>query len=57
MTGGGPNNASTTLGLTSYNLAFSYMQVDRSMALGTVSFIILLVATLFYFKMKKRMEE
>ncbi len=57
MTGGGPNNASTTLGLTSYNLAFSYMQVDRSMALGTVSFIILLVATLFYFKMKKRMED
>ena len=45
MTDGGPNNASLTLGLTSYKMAFSYMQVDRSMALGTVSFFILLIAT------------
>lgn len=57
MTDGGPNNASLTLGLTSYKMAFSYMQVDRSMALGTVSFIILLVATLFYFWMQKKLED
>lgn len=57
MTDGGPNNASLTLGLTSYKMAFSYMQVDRSMALGTVSFLILLVATLFYFWMQKRLED
>ncbi len=57
MTDGGPNNASLTLGLTSYKMAFSYMQVDRSMALGTVSFFILLVATLFYFKMQKKLED
>lgn len=56
MTDGGPNNASLTLGLTSYKMAFSYMQVDRSMALGTVSFFILLFATLFYFKMQKKLE-
>lgn len=56
MTDGGPNNASLTLGLTSYKMAFSYMQVDRSMALGTVSFFILLVATLFYFRMQKKVE-
>ena len=56
MTGGGPNDASLTLGLTSYKMAFSYMQVDRSMALGTVSFFILLVATIFYFKMQKKLE-
>lgn len=56
MTDGGPNNASLTLGLTSYKMAFSYMQVDRSMALGTVSFFILLIATLFYFKMQKKLE-
>ena len=56
MTDGGPNNASLTLGLTSYKMAFSYMQVDRSMALGTVSFLILLGATLFYFKMQKKLE-
>lgn len=57
MTDGGPNNASLTLGLTSYKMAFSYMQVDRSMALGTVSFLILLVATIFYFKMQKKLED
>lgn len=57
MTDGGPNNASLTLGLTSYKMAFSYMQVDRSMALGTVSFFILLVATLFYFWMQKKLED
>ena len=56
MTDGGPNNASLTLGLTSYKMAFSYMQVDRSMALGTVSFFILLIATLFYFRMQKKLE-
>jgi multiple sugar transport system permease protein len=57
MTDGGPNNASLTLGLTSYKMAFSYMQVDRSMALGTVSFFILLSATLFYFRMQKKLED
>lgn len=57
MTDGGPNNASLTLGLTSYKMAFSYMQVDRSMALGTVSFFILIFATMFYFWMQKKLEE
>ena len=57
MTDGGPNNASLTLGLTSYKMAFSYMQVDRSMALGTVSFFILLIATVFYFRLKKKLED
>lgn len=57
MTGGGPNNASLSLGLTSYKMAFTYMQVDRSMALATVTFIILLFATLFYFRMQKKLEE
>lgn len=57
MTDGGPNNASLTLGLTSYKMAFSYMQVDRSMTLGTVSFFILLIATLFYFRMQKKLED
>ena len=57
MTDGGPNNASLTLGLTSYKMAFGYMQVDRSLALGTISFVILLVATLFYFKMQKKLED
>lgn len=57
MTDGGPNNASLTLGLSSYKMAFSYMQVDRSMALGTVTFLILLVATVFYFWMQKKLED
>lgn len=56
MTDGGPNNASLSLGLTSYKMAFTYMQVDRSMALGTVSFFVLLLATIFYFRMQKKLE-
>lgn len=57
MTDGGPNNASLTLGLTSYKMAFSYMQVDRSMTLGTISFFILIFATMFYFWMQRKLEE
>lgn len=55
MTDGGPNNASLSMGLTTYKLAFSYMSVDRAMALGTVSFCILIFATLFYFRMEKKL--
>lgn len=57
MTDGGPNNASLTIGLTTYRLAFTYMSVDRSLALGVVSFCILIFATLFYFKMEKKLQK
>lgn len=57
MTDGGPNNASLTLNLTAYKMSFQYMQVDRALALGVVSFLFLIVATLFYFKIEKKLGE
>lgn len=50
MTGGGPNNASTSIMLTAYNYAFSYMQVGRSTALGMIIAVILCVFSIVYFK-------
>ena len=55
MTDGGPNNASLSLNLTAYKMAFQYGQVDRALALGTVSFVFLLVFSIFYFKMDKKL--
>ena len=57
MTDGGPNGASLSLNLSAYKMAFTYMQVDRALALGVVSFVILLFATMFYFKLDKKLEE
>ncbi len=57
MTGGGPNGASLSLGLTNYFYAFKYGQYDRSLALGVVTFIILLSLTVVYFKLDRRIEE
>lgn len=51
MTGGGPNNASTSIMLTAYNYAFSYMQVGRSTALGMIIAVILCGFSIVYFKM------
>ena len=57
MTDGGPNNASLTLSLHAYYEAFRYMRADNSLAIGIVSFVILLVMTIFYFKMQKKLED
>lgn len=57
MTDGGPNNASLSLNLTAYKMAFTYMQVGRSLSLGTVSFVILLAVTAFYFMLDKKFGE
>ena len=57
MTGGGPNNASMSINLTAYNYAFTYMKVSRSLALGTCAFIFLIILSVIYFKLKKKMEE
>ncbi len=57
MTDGGPNNASLTLSLQSYYEAFRYMRADSSLAIGIVSFVILLVMTVFYFKLQKKLED
>ncbi len=55
MTDGGPNNASLSLNLTAYKMAFTYGQVDRALALGVVSFCILLVFSVLYFRVDKKL--
>ena len=54
MTAGGPNGASMSLGLTNYFYAFKYGQYDKSLALGVVTFLLLLALTFVYFYMDKR---
>jgi len=54
MTGGGPNGATLTLGLTNYYYAFKYSQFDKSMALGVVTFLLLISLTFVYFKMDRK---
>lgn len=57
MTGGGPNGASMSLGLTNYYYAFKYGQYDKSLALGVITFCLLIVLTFIYFGIDKKMEE
>lgn len=57
MTGGGPNGASMSLGLTNYFYAFQYGQFDKSMALGVISFLFLLGLTFIYFKLDRKFNE
>ncbi len=54
MTGGGPNGASMSIGLTNYFYAFKYGQYDKSLALGVVTFALLLSLTFIYFKLDKK---
>ncbi len=54
MTGGGPNNASLSLSLLSYRYGFVYMEVDKALTVGVLTFFILFVLTLFYFKLDKK---
>jgi len=53
MTEGGPNNASLSLMLQSYFYAFRYFRADRAMAVGTITFLILIGLTVLYFKVNK----
>jgi multiple sugar transport system permease protein len=54
MTGGGPNDASLSLMLQSYLYAFNYVKAGPSMAVGVITFLILLVPTSFYFVLSKK---
>ncbi|MEG2583649.1 MAG: sugar ABC transporter permease, partial [Oscillospiraceae bacterium] len=56
MTGGGPNKASMSLALQGYNYAFQYFQPQKALALGVVTFLFLLVLTVLYFKVDKKLE-
>lgn len=57
MTAGGPANASTSLMMVSYDYAFSYMQVGRSTAVGTLTCMILAVFTVAYFRATREKDE
>lgn len=57
MTGGGPNGASMSLGLTNYFYAFKFGQYDKSLTLGVITFLILLVFTFIYFGLDRRIDE
>ena len=57
MTDGGPNNASMTLGLQAYRYAFVQGKPQLAMALSVIMFLILCLATVFYFKMEKKFSE
>ncbi len=49
MTGGGPNDASLSLMLQSYLYAFNYIKAGPSMAVGVITFLILIIPTFAYF--------
>jgi multiple sugar transport system permease protein len=57
MTDGGPNNASTTLMLQSYYDGFRFLNVGRSLAISTISFLILAGLSIVYFTMNKNSDE
>lgn len=50
MTSGGPGNASVSLAMVSYQYAFNYFQIDRSVAMSVVICIMLTIFTTIYFK-------
>lgn len=53
MTGGGPNGASLSMGLQTYKYAFEYAQMDKSMAMGVITFLILICLTFIYARAEK----
>lgn len=57
MTGGGPGGASLTLGLTNYYYAFKYGSMQKSLALGVITFIILSGLTIVYFRLDKKIND
>lgn len=56
MTGGGPNNASISIALRGYLYAFAHYQMDKAMAVGVITFFILVAVTWVYFILEKKME-
>lgn len=56
MTQGGPNNSSTTVGYQLYKYGFVNGRAGHAMALGVIIFLILLIATAFYFRLNKKVE-
>ena len=59
MTGGGPNNASVTLGLLNYRYAFENggRNAQYALALGVMMFIFLSIFAILYFFLDKKVQE
>lgn len=57
MTGGGPNNASLSLGLQSYRYAFQYFRMGDSVALSTLMWLIIMVFTVIYMVLDRKLEQ
>jgi multiple sugar transport system permease protein len=57
MTGGGPKNASISIGFQLYRYGFVNGRAGHAMALGTIIFLILIIVTCFYFYANKKIEE
>lgn len=57
MTGGGPMNESITLLLKSYQYAFNEMNLERALAIGVITSLILIVVTCFYHILDKKFSE
>lgn len=57
MTGGGPNNASLSLGFQLYKYGFVNGRAGHALALGVIMFLILIVFTCFYFYLNRKVEE
>lgn len=56
MTGGGPSNASLSLGFQLYKYGFVNGRAGHALALGVIMFLILIVFTCFYFYLNKKIE-
>lgn len=56
MTAGGPNGASISLGYQLYRYGFVSGRTGHALALGVITFIILMIMTCFYFYLNKKVE-
>ncbi|MDY2871881.1 MAG: sugar ABC transporter permease [Eubacteriales bacterium] len=57
MTSGGPNNASMSLLLLGYQYGFTYMKAGHSMAVSSITFVIILALVMVYFRVQKHLEK
>ncbi len=57
MTGGGPNNASMTLGLLGYNYSFVNYKPQLGLTLNVITFLMIMIFTFFYVKADKKISE
>lgn len=57
MTGGGPSNASLSLGLLGYRYGFMYYKPGHGIAVGVIQFVLLIFMTIIYFKLEKKANE